>query len=62
MKADTMNTTRHKVLTYTEYRSVSGVFHTIDLPTPLHPASVSSPCTKGAGGGYTPGGEGVGDQ
>ncbi len=38
----------HKVLTYIEYRAVSGVFRTIDPPPPLHPASVSSPCTKGA--------------
>ncbi len=31
-------------------------------PTPLHPASVSSPCTKGGGrgGAHTPGGEGWG--
>ncbi len=41
----------HKVLTYIEYRAVSGVFRTIDPPPPLHPASVSSPRTKG--GGYT---------
>ena len=32
-------------------------------PPPLHPASVSSPRTKGAGGGsHSPGGEGVGGQ
>jgi hypothetical protein len=42
----------HKVLTYIEYRAVSGVFRTIDPPPPLHPESVSSPRTKG--GGYTP--------
>ncbi len=41
----------HKVLTYIWYRAVSGVFRTIDLPPPLHSASVSSPRTKG--GGYT---------
>ncbi len=40
----------HKVLTYVEYRAVSCVFQNID-PPPLHPASVSSPRTKG--GGYT---------
>ncbi len=41
-----------KILTYIEYRTVSGVFRTIDPPTPpLHLASVSSPRTKG--GGYT---------
>ncbi len=37
----------HKVLTYIEYRAESGVFRTIDLPPPLHPASASSPLTKG---------------
>ncbi len=41
----------HKVLIYVEYRSVSGVFQNIDPP--LHPASVSSPRTKGGGEGYT---------
>jgi hypothetical protein len=41
----------HKVLTYIEYRAVSGVFRTIDPPPPLHPASVSSPAPKA--GGYT---------
>jgi hypothetical protein len=40
----------HKVLTYTEYRAVSGVFKTIDPPPPLHPASVSSLRTKSGGG------------
>ncbi len=46
-----------------EYRAVSGVFRTIDLPHTLHPASVSSARTKG-GGVHTqsPGGEGVGGQ
>jgi hypothetical protein len=40
----------HKVLTYIEYRAVSGVFRTTELlipHPPLHPASVSSPSTKG---------------
>jgi hypothetical protein len=41
----------HKVFTYVEYRAVSDVFLTIDPPPPLHPASVSSPRTRG--GGYT---------
>ncbi len=51
----------HKVLTYAEYRAVSGVFQTTDLPPPLHPAGVSSPRTKGGRGGtHSPGGEGVG--
>jgi len=49
----------HRVLTYIEYRAVSGVFRTIDPPPLLHPASVSSPRTKG-GGTHSPGGEGGG--
>jgi hypothetical protein len=49
-----------KVLTYVEYRVVSGVFQNIDsLPT-LHPASVSSHCTKGGGVHTHQGGEGGG--
>jgi hypothetical protein len=44
---------RHKVLTYIEYRAVSGVFRTIDPPPPLHPASVSSPRTKRGGWVHT---------
>ncbi len=40
---------KHKVFTYIEYRAVSGVYRTIDPPTPLHPAIVSSPRTKGGG-------------
>jgi hypothetical protein len=52
---------RHKVLAYIEYRAVSGVFRTIDPPPPLHPASVSSPRTKGWRYTLT-GGEGVGGQ
>ncbi len=39
----------HKVLTYVEYRTVSGVFKNIDPPPPVRPASVSSPRTKGRG-------------
>jgi hypothetical protein len=39
----------HKVLTYIEYITVSGVFRTIDPPPSLHPPSVSSPRTKGGG-------------
>jgi hypothetical protein len=54
----------HKVLTYIEYSAVSGVFRTIDPLPPLHPASVSSPRTKGGvlggGGTHSPAGEGVG--
>jgi hypothetical protein len=37
----------HKVLTYKEYRAVSGVFLTIEFVSP--PESVSSPRTKGGG-------------
>jgi hypothetical protein len=48
-----INWFNHKVLTYIEYRAVSGVFRTIDPPPPLHPASVSSPPTKGGGGIHT---------
>jgi hypothetical protein len=40
-----------QVLMYVEYRAVSGVFQNIDPPPPLHPASVSSPRTKGGGEG-----------
>ncbi len=49
-KCDTLP---HKVLTYVEYRAVSGVFQNIDPPPPLHPASMSSPAPKAGGGGYT---------
>jgi hypothetical protein len=54
--------TPHKVLIYIEYRAVFGVFRTIDPPPPFHPASVSSPRTKGGEGTHSPGGEGVGGQ
>ncbi len=47
-----LNGLHHKVLTYIEYRAVSGVFRTIDSPPPLHPASVSSPRSKGGGVGW----------
>ncbi len=43
----------HKVLTYVGYRAVSGVFQNMDPPPLLHPASVSSPRTKGGGGIHT---------
>jgi hypothetical protein len=49
----------HKVLTYVEYRAVSGVFQNIDPHPPLSLASVSFPRTKG-GGTHSPGGEGGG--
>jgi hypothetical protein len=45
-----------KLLTYVEYRAVSGVFQNIDFPPPLHPASVFRSVT------HSPGGEGVGGQ
>ncbi len=38
-----------KYLHIIEYRAVPDVFQTIDPPPPLHPASVSSPRTKGGG-------------
>ncbi len=52
-----MYPTRTKYL-HIEYRAVSGVFRTTDPPSPLHPASVSSPAPK-AGSTHSPGGEGV---
>ncbi len=55
-----IDTLYHKVLTYVEYRAVSGVFINIDPPPPLSLASVSSPLTKGGGGTHSPGGEEVG--
>jgi len=46
------------------YRAVSGVFQNIDPQPLLHPASVSSPRTKGGRvhSAHSPGGEGVGGQ
>jgi hypothetical protein len=52
---DWMHCCRHKVITYIEYRAVSGVFRTIEPSSPLHPASMSSPA-----GTHSPGGEGMG--
>jgi hypothetical protein len=43
----------YKVLTYIEYRAVSGVFRTIGPQPPLHPASVSTPPPPHQKGGYT---------
>ncbi len=51
------NGSAHKILTYVEYRAVSCVFQDISPHPPLHPASVSSPRTKG--GGYTLAGRAV---
>ncbi len=39
---------------------MSGIFRTIDPLPPFHPASVSSPCTKGGGGTHSPGRKGRG--
>jgi hypothetical protein len=53
----------HKVLTYVEYRAVSGVFQNIDLPHPLSTQGVCpppAPKAVGGGGTHSPGGEGVG--
>jgi hypothetical protein len=41
------HTLKHKVLTYKEYRAVSGVFRTIDLPTPSPPSECVLRRTKG---------------
>jgi hypothetical protein len=41
---------RHKVLTYVEYRVVSGVFqNTVLAPTPFPPSECVLPLTKGWG-------------
>ncbi len=50
----------HKVLTYIEYRAVSGVFRTIDPPTPSPPSECVLPPAPKAGDTHSPGGEGVG--
>jgi hypothetical protein len=52
----------HKVLTYVEFRPVSGVFQNIDPPPPLHPASVSSPRNNCGRRTHSLGGVGVGGQ
>jgi hypothetical protein len=43
----------HKVLTYVEYRAVSGVFQNIDLPPPSSPSECVFPRTKAEAGKYT---------
>ncbi len=54
---------KHKVLTYVEYRAMSGVFQNIDPTPPLRPAIVSSPRTIGGGNTLARGwGGGVGGQ
>ncbi len=50
----------HKVLTYVEYRAVSGVFQNYWPPTPLSTQRVCPPPAPKAGGTLTPGGEGGG--
>ncbi len=47
----------HKVLTYVEYRAVSGVFQNIDPPSPSPPGECVLPHNKG-GDTHSPGGEG----
>jgi hypothetical protein len=50
----------HKVLTYIEYRAVSGVFRTTVLtPHPLSAQRVCTPPHQRRGGTNSPGGEGV---
>jgi hypothetical protein len=46
--------TAHKVLTYVEYRAVSGVFQNIDPPPPLslHPSCVLPPHCQAVRGQY----------
>ncbi len=48
----------YKVLTYVEYRAVSGVFQNIEPPL-LHPQRVCPPPATKAGGTLSPGGGGV---
>ncbi len=52
----------HKVLTYIEYRAVSGVFRTILLTPPPSTQLVCPPPHQRRGGTHSPGGEGVGGQ
>jgi hypothetical protein len=42
-----IDTVQLKVLTYIEYRAVSGVFGTIDPPTPSSPSACLFPRSKG---------------
>ncbi len=44
-----LNASHHKVLTYVEYRAVSGVFQNIDPPPPSPPSEYVLPRTKGRG-------------
>ncbi len=53
-------TVLNKVLTYIEYRAVSGVFRTIDPSPPSE--CVLLPPHQRPGGAHSPGGEGVGGQ
>jgi hypothetical protein len=50
----------HKVLTYKEYRAVSGVFRTIDPPPPFPPSECVLPPHLRRRGTHSPGGKGVG--
>jgi hypothetical protein len=49
---------RHKVLTYVEYRAVSGVFQNIDPPSPSTPSECVLPPHQRRGGTHSPGGGG----
>jgi hypothetical protein len=50
------------ILTYVEYRAVSGVFQNIDPPTPSPPSECVLPLHQRQGGTHSPGGEGEGGQ
>jgi hypothetical protein len=49
VKDDIVDLLLLSILTYIEYRAVSGVFQNIDLLPPLPLGNVSSPRTKGGG-------------
>jgi hypothetical protein len=50
----------HKVLTYVEYRAVSGVFQNIDTPPPSPASECVHPPAPKARDTHSPGGEGGG--
>ncbi len=56
-----VNDTDHKILTYIEYRAVSGVF-CIGPPPPSPPSECVLPPAPKTGGTHAPDGEGVGGQ
>ncbi len=51
-----IHTVQHKVLTYIEYRAVSGVFRTFDPPPPSPPSECVLPPLQRRGGLHSPGG------